>query len=1111
MTTPVKAWEEIITLPTYTPPPADLNPMYLDKRVNQGTSGRVYPQPFTDKLANESAPQDYTAVYLENEYLRLMMLPQIGGRIHEAVDKTNGYPFIYRQHVIKPALIGLFGAWVSGGIEYNWPQHHRPSTFMPTHHIIEEKEDGSVTIWFSENDPLQRMKGMVGVCLYPGKAFFEMKVQLYNRTPEVQTFLWWINVGVHVHDDYQVVFPPDVTVVTDHSKRSMSHYPIAKGTYYGVDYANDGAGTDISWVKNIPVPTSYFVWETNYDYFGGYDHRADAGIVHVANRFIAPGKKMFTWGAGEFAKGWEANLTDADGPYIELMAGVYTDNQPDFSWLQPYETKTFSQFWYPVQQIGPAKNANRRAAVNLEVGESANQRIGEPKTAKIGVAVTEVFEGAILTLTAKDDTLLEKRLNLAPDAPFVTEITLPDGMAETDLLLRVCDAQGREIIRYAPQTVTRDDLPEAKTPPPPPETFDNIEELYLTGLHLEQYRHPTIEPEPYWEAALAKDPTDVRCNNALGLVHFRRGNFARAIAHFQTALDKLTRRNPTPRDGEVYFNLGQALKHTGDRDAAYAAFYKAIWSYAWQAAGYYALAEIDALRGDFVTALDHVSRSLLTNTLNTKARNLKAAVLRTLGRFDEAAALCRETLALDPLDVWARNELILQNRAQGNPAEAQLAELVALMHVPDRLSEIQAHLDLAFDYANAGFWDAATDVLSRLVDADGRAFPTVLYALGYFAHRQGREDEARALYRQASAQPTDYCFPVRLEEMHILEHAQSLAPDDPRVAYYLGNLYYDKKRPDDAIANWEIAIQGEPDFSIPWRNLGIAYYNVRHDPAKAIACYETAFQANPRDGRVLGELDQLLRRTGVPAAARLARLEQHLDLVCDRDDLSVEITTLYNQTGQPQKALEYALSRRFHPWEGGTGRISAQYVTAHVLLGQAALDAGDAQTALTHFEAALSTYPANLGERQHLHWPDAHVHYYAGLAKQALGDADGARASFERALETHGRGAETTYYRALALRALGREDEAQTKLLAMLDDATRRMAEQAKQGFATSVPQFVFVEDDRQTRMRVHFTYSIGLAHLGLGHTAEAKTAFETVLERDPNHFGALQALQKLN
>ncbi|MGC9520371.1 MAG: DUF5107 domain-containing protein [Anaerolineae bacterium] len=1102
----VKAWEETITLPTYVLPEPDVNPMFLEKRVNQGTSGRVYPYPFLDKLSNESEPQDYEAVYLENAYIRLMMLPEIGGRIHEGLDKTTGYHFIYRQHVVKPALIGLFGAWMSGGVEFNWPQHHRPSTFMPTQHLIEERDDGSVTVWLSEHDPLQRMKGMVGICLYPDKAFFEMKVQLYNRTPEVQTFLWWINVGVHVHEDYQVVFPPDVTVVTDHSKRSMSHYPIARETYYGVDYGNGGMGTDISWYKNIPVPTSYFVWDTSYDYFGGYDHRADAGIVHVANRHIAPGKKMFTWGAGEFGKGWEANLTDEDGPYIELMAGVYTDNQPDFSWLQPYETKTFSQFLYPVQRIGPAKNANRRAAVNLEIEEDS--------VAKVGVAATEVLNAATVTLTAKGRVLLEETVDLSPGNPFLTEVTLPAGTAETDLLLRVQDASGNEVIRYAPQEIEQPPLPEAMTPPPPPETFDTIEELYLTGLHLEQYRHPTIAPEPYWEAALEKDPTDVRCNNALGLVHFRRGEFDVAAQHFQTAVDKLTRRNPNPRDGEPLYNLGMTLKAAGDLDAAYGALYKAIWSYAWQAPGYYALAQLDLHCRDFPRALDHLDRALTTNTMNLKTRNLKTAVLRHLGRLDEAAALVCKTVERDPLDMWSRNEAVLISRAQGDTtaAESQLRELTDLMHTGDNLTDTPAYLDMAFDYANAALWDEAADVLGRRVDPeDGTAYPMVFYALGYLAHQRGNEDEARAHYARGSTMPTDYCFPARLEEMLVLEHAQSVNPDDGKVAYYLGNLYYDKKRYDAAISNWEHAIELEPDFAIPWRNLGIAYYNVRDNAEKALACYRKAFELAPDDGRVLSELDQLRRRTGVSPEERLELLEAHMDLVRERDDLSVELATLYNQTGQPQKALDYVLSRHFHPWEGGTGRVSQQYVQAHLLLGQEALKDGDAQLALEHFETAQDTYPENLGERKHLLWPDAHVHYWTGVARQALGDEVGARNSFELVLQARGgTTSEVGYHQALALRAMGREDEAVARLQEMLESAKRQLAEQAQQGFATSVPELVFAEADLETRRRTRLTYLIGLAYVGLGDREKAREAFEAALDLHPNHSDALMRLREL-
>jgi tetratricopeptide (TPR) repeat protein len=1075
--------------------------MFLEKRVNQGTSGRVYPNPFTDGFSNESEEREYRAVFLENEYVRLMMLPQIGGRIHEGVDKTNGYHFIYRQHVIKPALIGLFGSWISGGVEFNWPQHHRPSTFMPVHHAIEKGVDGSLTVWLSEHDPMDRLKGMVGICLYPDKAYVEFKVQLYNRTPFAQTFLWWVNVGVHVHDRYQVFFPPDVTVVTDHSKRSMARFPVPHDTYYDIDY---GEGVDVSWPTNIPVPTSYFVYESGEDFFGGYDHARDAGLIHVANHHISPGKKMFTWGAGDFGAGWERNLTDADGPYIELMAGVYTDNQPDFSWLQPYETKTFRQYWYPFQEIGPAQAANRRVAASLRI---------EGERVKVGVAATEALPGAVVQLTASGEPLTEQGADLSPGAPFVAETELPDGVRRTDLLLCVSDCAGVELIRYAAGTVEHDALPEPQVPPPPPETFDSIEELYLTGLHLGQYRHPTIEPEPYWEAALQRDPSDVRSNNAMGLVHLRRGQYPQAEAHFRRAIETLTRRNPNPRDGEPYYNLGLTLRWQDRYEDAYAAFFKAIWSYAWQAAGYYALAEIDCLRGDYARALDHLDRSLVTNALNCKARNLQAAALRRLGLYDKAATLARGTLELDRLDMWSRNEQVLLSRERGRTEEAvvELAELTDLMGVSDPLVEIQNYLDMAFDYANAGLWVEASDILSRLVERDGdgaTAYPMVLYALGHYAHRRGREKTAQGHYRRASAMSTDYCFPVRLEELAILEHARSVDPQDARVAYYLGNLYYDKRRYDEAIQSWERSVELQPDRSIPWRNLGIATYNVRHDAGRAIDCYRRAFAVNPEDGRVLSELDQLARRVGSGPEERLALLEEHLELVVARDDLSLELATLYNQTGQPEKALDLFRSRRFHPWEGGTGRVSAQYVKAHLLVGQSALEAGRADEALAHFQAA-EINPDNLGEGRHLLWPDAHIHYYAGLALAALGQQDKARVRFQRILETKDHLSETTYYQALALRQLGDEDGARARLQHMLAEGTRVRDEEAQRAFATSVPEFVFAEEDRETRMRLRYTYLIGLAHLGLGQTAQAEAAFRAVLAQDPNHLDALEQLRR--
>ena len=145
-----KVWEEIVNIPTYEVGAPNKNPMFLEKRVYQGSSGKVYPYPVIDKIYDEKKDKKYKAVFLENEYLFVMILPELGGRIQRALDKTNKYDFVYYNEVIKPALVGLTGPWISGGIEFNWPQHHRPTTFAPVDYILKQNEDGSASVISSE-------------------------------------------------------------------------------------------------------------------------------------------------------------------------------------------------------------------------------------------------------------------------------------------------------------------------------------------------------------------------------------------------------------------------------------------------------------------------------------------------------------------------------------------------------------------------------------------------------------------------------------------------------------------------------------------------------------------------------------------------------------------------------------------------------------------------------------------------------------------------------------------------------------------------------------------------------------------------------------------------
>jgi len=1084
----VRAWEQEITLPTYPLQTADPNPMFLEKRVYQGSSGKVYPNPFTDRVSTEKSDKIYRAVMLENEYVQLMILPEIGGRIHVGFDKTNGYDFFYRQHVIKPALVGLLGPWISGGVEFNWPQHHRPSTYMPVHFSIERSADGSCTVWLSEHDPMSRQKGMVGICLYPGKSIIEAKVRLFNRTSIPQTFLWWANVGVRTHDQYQSFFPPDVYVVADHARRAMTSFPIAHGVYYGVDYSK---GVDLSWYKNIPIPTSYMVTKSKYDFMGGYDHAKEAGFVHVASHFVAPGKKQWTWGNADFGYAWDRNLTDEDGPYIELMAGAYTDNQPDFSWLQPYETKTFSQFWYPIQNIGPAKNANVQVAISLDTNS---------KTVRIGVCATQ-RRVCRVTVYHRETILFDRTSELAPGRSLVQEVAWDGGVAE-DLKVEVRDQDGNVLLDYQPEPINLDESQELATEPGSPSEISSNEELYLIGLHLEQYRHATRSPELYWREGLRRDPHDVRLNNAVGLLELRRGRFEEAEKYFNAAIHRLTARNPNPYDSEPYYNLGLTLKYLGRESEAYAAFYKSVWNYAWQSPGYYQLAAIDAGRGRAVEALENLERSLQTNTANFKARGLKASILRRTGKLDAASQVITETLLIDPLEFRSISEKFFLTTDSARAVES-------LVEAFDR--DIQTSLDIAYDYMAEGLLDEALRLLQVVTEGTNSRYPMLFYTMWWLALQLNEKTVAQKYALAARGAPSLYCFPARLEEMLILEAMLKSYPDDAKAAYYLGNLYYDKQRHDEAISCWNLSVQLDSSFSIPWRNLGIAEFNIHRDPTRALQCYAEAFAANPSDARLLYEWDQLKKRVGVMPAERLAILDRQIELVAQRDDLVVEYCTLLNQCGDSQRALDLLLSRRFSPWEGGEGLVSRQFVQAQMKLGQAAMNRGDFAQALAFFSAARC-YPHTLGEGKHLLTLEREIDYFSARAAQMLGDIDSAQRYYRAAAASLPEISWYSYYQALALRQIGCHEESDRILKSMRDFGNQRLRVAPQiDYFATSLPNFLLFEDDLQKRNEVESLFLLGLADRGLGNRTQARNVFLSVMEKDHNHMGAQEQLEMID
>ncbi|GHO68152.1 hypothetical protein KSC_070440 [Ktedonobacter sp. SOSP1-52] len=1097
----VRVWEEDVVIPTYATGQPDKNPMFLEKRVYQGSSGKVYPYPVISKIENEKTLQSYHLLCLENEYLHIELLPELGGRIYRALDKTNNYDFVYYNRVIKPALVGLTGPWISGGIEFNWPQHHRPNTYGPVEYRITHNQDESKTIWVSEIDRMYGTKMTAGFTLHPGKAYLEIQVQLYNRTPQPQTFLWWANPAFAVNEHTQSVFPPDVHAVFDHGRRDVSRFPIATGTYYKMDYS---AGVDISWYKNIPVPTSYMAYQSRYDFIGGYDHALQAGLLHVANHHISPGKKQWTWGNGEFGKAWDRNLTDEDGPYVELMVGVFTDNQPDFSWLQPYETKSFNQYFMPYKNIGLVKNASIDAAVNLEIDDVNH-------LASIQVYATALFSGAVIDLRGKHQHYLHEVTMLSPIQTFTTMVPLNHEEQANDVTITVRDAQGRLLVAYTPVQSEIAKLPEPASPLGTPETLSNNEALYLAGQHLEQYRHATFEPDPYYLEGLKRDPGDSRINVAYGKLLLQRGLFRTSESYFRTAIATLTRYHPNPYDSEAYYQLGLSLKFQGRLDEAFAALYKSTWSEAWQSAGYFTLAQIACMHQQYTEALQLVELSLQHHTYNYKARHLKTALLRKQGHVDEAMHLSIETTQFDVADFGAYYERILLHRVKGEETQAKdnEAQLAALMR-----GDVHNYIALATDYAHSGLYEESIALLSRLAGENHENLsPMVHYYLAYFHDQAGQPEQAQTQRHTARNAPTDYCFPNSLDDLIVLEHATNADASDAQAHYYLGNLLYDKKRHTDAIHHWETSRARDTGFATVHRNLALAYYNALQQPEQALRSLETAFACDPTDARVLYELDQLRKKIGVASEERLASLEKHRGLVIERDDLYLEYVTLLNTLQRYEEVLALLTEHIFHPWEGGEGQVARQYIFVHVELGKRALLVRDSQQAIDTLQRAL-IYPENLAEGKLTGTLENNIYYYLGCAYAEQGLVDNARECFQRA--AHGLEEPTSamfyndqppdmiFYQGLAQLQLQDQQKARSRFHKLIDYGEQHLFDAVKiDYFAVSLPDFLVFESDQDKQNEIHCHYMLGLGHLGLQEYEQARTHFEHVLRLESYHQGA--------
>ena len=856
------------------------------------------------------------------------------------------------------------------------------------------------------------------------------------------------------------------------------------------------------------MPTSYMAYRSDYNFIGEYDYGKQAGLLHVADHHIAPGKKQWTWGCGEFGKAWDRALTDEDGPYIELMTGCFTDNQPDFTWIQPQETKNFKQYFMPYKNIGYVKNATIDAAVNVEYDETKGQLT-------VSAYTTSVQKEAKIQLTLPGENggqgkvLYEEVSDLSPEQTckvkvdretlqqFISQKTgkQNDTEAICGLRVSVLASDGRELVSYRIPEKIEAEVPEPAKAAPLPEECETTEDLFLYGLHVEQYRHATYHPEDYYVEGLRRDPTDIRLNNAYGRCLLKKCDFAEAEKYFRKAVEKSVRSNPNPYDYEPYYNLGLSLKYQGKEKEAYDAFYKAIWGGNFQAPGFYELACLDAKAGRFAEALEHVNESILRQYQCMKARALKENILKKLGRVQEAEELHKESLKIDPL-YDRQPEKINHNT----------------------LLELMIDLYEAGDYAQ-GITLAEKWVEQQNVSRQEDIYPLVYYYIAYgYQNLHGKENTEQTNHYMTvyvtlgENAVADGCFPHRTEDYIVLK---SLAEDYylDMVYYYLGCLLYDRRAYGEAIADYEEAARRYPDLPTVHRNLALAYYNVKKQPQRAYEEMEKAFALDETDARVYLELDQLKKRLNVPVKERWSDMEKHFDLVESRDDLYLEYVTLLNTLGENAKALDLIMVRKFHQWEGGEGKVAAQYLTALYQLAKAAVAKEDYAEAKELLLRAVDEYPHNLGEGKLESAQENNLYYLLGLVQEKMGETEEAFVNLTKAcygesepvgmMYYNDQPPEMIYYQGLAYRKLGDEEQAVQRFCKLVDYGKEHIGDEIKiDYFAVSLPDLLIFEEDLKERNRKHCLFMMSLGLKGLGRTDEAEKCAQQLLAMDNAHQG---------
>ena len=1016
----VRVWQGTLTLPVSQEGLPDENPPFDVFETGHFS----YPYTLRTSLTGKEVERPLRALYLENEYLKCSVLPDIGGHLYSCTDKLSGKEMFYANRSIKKQLIGYRGAWAAFGIEFNFPVSHNWMSMSPVDFSTRQNTDGSASVFVGNIDRPYGMEWLVELVLRPHSTLLEEKVTLYNRSELRRRYYYWNNAGVEITNDSHIYYPMRFT--QSHGFTNIDTWPV------------NHEGRDLSIVRNhTSGPVSEFVYGSREPFMGVWHPHSETGVVHYARYADLPGKKIWSWGVDADGMDWRRALSDDNSGYVEVQAGPFR-NQETFSFLQPQERLQFSEYWMPARGIGGISRANLEGVVYLS--REGGKLIGR-------LNVNHAIPGAVIRLMAGTKVLAERHADLTPE--MTTTIEAANAPSEK-CTFRL--SQGDKALLVHTEGAY-DWTPASEVKLGPQDPVDRSKDPLELGQHQEQ-DGALMEAAATYAKALKGDPNNFELNKAAGSLAVVLKNYPQAVRLLVKA--QYRRSN----DPEIHYYLGHAYAGAGDYAKARAEWENAQIQPDFRPVARFLVARLRARDGDMEGALQLIDAALAENAHMIRAGAAQVALLRVSGRSNEARERLAHWLEEDPANALLRLEAV----KLGATDDGLWSHLSA---DPERV------LEIGTDYMALGMWHDAVELFSRNYPDVGpdeeepgtarpQANPLIAYYRGYCdeqLHQSGQHD-----FEAASKLSTRYIFPSRPGTLVVLEAALKNRPDDATAHFLLGSWFLSGDMEDDAMREWETARRLNPRIPVLDRNLGRVLLVLKHDERGAVAVFEQGLTADPANIELYEGLSQAMGILGRPAEERLHILEQWPGNVPLPTPLALDKALTLAESGRFAEAKQMFENRYFERQEGGTN-VRQVYLETELLraLNLAKTHQADALHELTEglgkevpglaftkdgLEAFLTAprFEYDLAEAESLAGNDPAAHSlwqkaatgndaYAVLAARQLGANDWRT----RAEDEIGRSRDD-YQQGILLRALGREQEAEARFKNVLREPDRQLS-----------------------------------------------------------------------